>query len=97
MAPPRCGGTFLNAVVDVDGGDWLDRHPTAAAVAAQSATAAAVMTKRSKNRDCRLKNCLGGQETGRSQNSVQCRGPNAILRALAATHRIHTRSASFLA
>jgi len=79
--PPRLTTLFVAAVVfDADG--WLDRHAPVAASVARIATAAAVVTKRSRHPNCLVKNCPCGQEIGRSKPCRQQQLPVAIFRAI---------------
>jgi hypothetical protein len=96
-APPRRGGPSFDAVPEVEVGGWPDRHPSASAAAAKTATIAAPVTKRFRTPDCPVKNCLVGQEIGRSKFSVQRAPPLRFFVQSSAAHRIDTPSANFLA
>jgi hypothetical protein len=76
---------------------WPDRHAPVAVSAARIAIAAAVVTKRSRHPNCLVKTCPLGQEIGRSKPSVQQQCQSQFFVQSAASHRIHTTTASFLA
>jgi hypothetical protein len=76
---------------------WLDLHPATSPDAARNATAAVAVTKRLRKPACLVKNCLCGQETGRSKSSVQRRGHSRFFVQSEVEHRIDTRTANFLA
>jgi hypothetical protein len=96
-APPRRGAVSFGAVPEVEAVGWLDRHPAANAAAAKTATIAALVTKRFRTPDCPVKNCLVGQEIGRSAFSVQRQHRLTFFVQSDAAHKIDTPSANFLA